>query len=318
METGIQGRRHRAGKGREAAATFATAGAGAVGMALGVEGVAQLLGALGGHAGAHRGWLDTLLLGQALPGTALWRELLVLALAGFPLCLLPARRIGPTLIARYDTAALRVEPPAAPASAWTGPRSPAQQAAWAGLERWCRAAGTAHGAPFWRPLAPPQIAQPLSVAVLTGGSVAERSQVALAFSRHIDGTVRLLALEGKLRRMAWRLRIKLAECLWWRPVPADTPWDAGYLPARPADLTHLQAFRPRRATLILADGLHPRLLSSALQALEQHCAEFRHPVRVLVVDAAQPAADRLCGARQAAKPCAQVRGQVPVFELDTV
>ncbi|NML17087.1 hypothetical protein [Azohydromonas caseinilytica] len=318
MDTRIQGR-HGVGRGKEAAATFAVAGAGAIALALGTEGVALLLGALAGQAGAHRGWLDTLLLGQPLPG-ALLRELALLTAAAFPLCLLPARRIGPTLLARYDAAALRVDPPAAPApaSAWTGPRSPAQQAAWAGLERWCQAAGPAASAPFWQPLAAAELAQPLKVAVLTGGSVAERSQLALAFSRHIDGTVRLRALEGKLRRIAWRLRIKLDECLWWRPLPPDTPWDAGYLPARATDLAHLHAFRPRRATLIVADGLHPRLLSQALRMLEQHCAEFRHPVRVLVVDAAQPAEDRLRGVRQAAQPCAQVRGQVPVFELDTV
>jgi hypothetical protein len=310
--------RRQSARGREALATIGMALLMATVLALGAEALAQVLGLAAGQPGAHRGWADALLLGRALGGDPLPRDLLALAALLFPVCLLPARHVGPTLVARYDAAALRVEP-AVPLAAQAGPESAGQHQAWAGIETWClHGAGPGCGA-WWRPGALPEVEQRLSVAVLTGGGAREASRLAEAFSRHIDGSLRLQALGGGLPGLRWRLRIKLDECLWWRPLPAGTPWDAGYLPLSEVALLALRRFSPRRATLIVADGLHPRLLAQALRTLEGRRAAFRHPVRLLVVADApeclpplQAAAPPLRTAGHAASP---LRGAVPVFDL---
>lgn len=310
--------RRQSARGREALATIGLALVMAAVLALGAEALAQALGLAAGQPGAHRGWADALLLGRALGGDPLPRDLLALAALLFPLCLLPARHVGPTLVARYDNAALRVEP-ASPLAAQAGPEGAGQRQAWAGIEAWClHGAGPGCGA-WWRPGALPEVEQRLSVAVLTGGGAQEASRLAEAFSRHIDGSLRLQALGGGLPGLRWRLRIKLDECLWWRPLPAGTPWDAGYLPLSETALSALQHFRPRRATLVVADGLHPRLLAQALRTLEGRRAAFRHPVRLLVVadapDSLPPLQSAAPPARTAGRVATPPRGAVPVFDL---
>ncbi|WP_157269529.1 hypothetical protein [Azohydromonas aeria] len=298
--------RRRAIRGREGKATVAMALGLALALAAGLEALATVAGLALGRPGWQRGWLDGVLVGHALPGSPLWRELAALAAASFLLCLWPARRMAPTLLARYDGAALRVAPPGGPVPAWQEDAGqPAQRGAWAGLERWC-ADATAPGA-----------LPRLGVAVLTGGSGAQQSALAEAFSRHIDGTVRLEAM-GRLAGLAWRLRIKLDEARWWRALPPGSPWDAGYLPLSGAELAPLAAFQPRRATLIVADGLHPALLAQALAALEAGAAGFAHPVRLLVLadrpeglPALAPGASTEANRRGARR----VPAEVPVFEL---
>lgn len=310
--------RRQSARGREALATIGMALLMATVLALGAEALAQVLGLVAGQPGGHRGWADALLLGRALGGDPLPRDLLALAALLFPVCLLPARHIGPTLVACYDNAALRVEP-ASPLAAQAGPESAGQRQAWAGIEAWCLyGAGPGCGA-WWRPGALPEVEQRLSVAVLTGGSAQEASRLAEAFSRHIDGSQRLQALGGGLPGLRWRLRIKLDECLWWRPLPTGTPWDAGYLPLSEAALLALQRFSPRRATLIVANGLHPRLLAQALRTLEGRRAAFRHPVRLLVVADAPERLPLLQAAallpRTSGHAALAPRGAVPVFDL---
>jgi hypothetical protein len=164
----------------------------------------------------------------------------------------------------------------------------------------------------------PDVEQRLRVAVLTGGSGAEKSRLAEAFSRHIDGTTRLHALGSRLRGLRWRLRIKLDECCWWKPLPAGTPWDAGYLPLSANALAPLRAFRPRRATLIVADGLHELVLREALRTLSANQAAFRHAVRLLVI-ADQADAVAAMGREGAAAPACpgpqRPPPAVPVFDL---
>ncbi len=286
-------------------------------LALGTEALAQVLGLAAGQPGEHRGWADALLLGRALGSDPLTRDLLVLAALLLPVCLLPARYVGPTLVARYDNAALRVEP-ASPLAAQAGPESAGQRQAWAGIEAWCLYGAGPGCSAWWRPGALPEVEQRLSVAVLTGGGVQEASRLAEAFSRHIDGSLRLQALDGGLSGLRWRLRIKLDECLWWRLLPAGTPWDAGYLPLSEIALQALRRFSPRRATLIVADGLHPRLLAQALRTLEGRRAAFRHPVRLLVVAAAPESLPPLQSSVPLLRTSGRLappRGGVPVFDL---
>lgn len=312
-----QRRRARAARGSEGLATMATALLLATVLALGVELLAQAVGVLAGRAGLHRGWADALLLGQALPGDAWLRDLLALAALLLPPCVLPARHLGPTLVARYDTAALRVAPVQAlvPQDA---PANEAQRLAWAGLAHWCRHGAGPGCAPLWRPAAQAEVELRLSVALLTGAGAPQRSSLAAAFSRDIDGSLRLQAL-GRLQGLRWRLRLKLDECRWWQPRADDAPWDAGYLPLSEAELQALQSFRPRRPTLIVADGLHPRLLAQALRMLQGRCAAFNHPVRLLVLAPSpqdlpplQSAAPQSLAARS--EPLAR-QGSVPVFDL---
>ncbi|WP_418648659.1 hypothetical protein ACNQFN_09435 [Thauera butanivorans] len=53
-------------------------------------------------------------------------------------------------------------------------------------------------------------------------------------------------------------------------------------------MARLAHFRPRRPTLIIADELRDGSLEQVLQALGTAKADFRHPVRLLVIDAALP------------------------------
>ena len=273
----------RAGRSREGAATVAAALGLALGLALLAEALATLLGLATGREGWQRGWVDTLLLGQPLDGDPLWRDLAALLAGCFVICLAPARHIGPTLVARFDGVALRVEPSGDTVSADAAPLHAGRRATWAGLEHWCLHGSGPGCAPWWRPADLPDVELRLSVAVLTGGTEVDRRRLAEVFSRHIDGSTRLQALGGRLRGLGWRLRIKLDECLWWRPRPPATPWDAGYLPLSAAAVAPLAHFRPRRPTLIVADALHPQVLAQALRALQAHQATFRHPVRLLVL-----------------------------------
>jgi hypothetical protein len=290
----------------------------ALGLALLIEALATLLGVATGRAGWQRGWVEALFVGQPLAGDPLWRDLPGLVGACFLLGLLPARHIGPTLIARYDRAALRVEPAGDVRLGLGMPTDPPGQATWAGLAHWCvHGSGPGH-APLWRPGALPDVELRLSVAVLTGASAADRSRLAEAFSRHIDGSARLQALGSRWQGRRWRLRIKLDECLWWRPLPPGTPWDAGYLPLSAAALQPLACFRPRRATLVVADGLHAQVLAQALHALHTNQAAFRHPVRLLVLAGQADGVVALCrelssaAGRRGLQPA---QAALPVFDL---
>jgi hypothetical protein len=308
----------RAGRSREGLATMAVALGLALGLALLAEALATLVGVASGRAGWQRGWVDALLVGQSLAGEPLWRDLPGLVGACFLLCLPPARHIGPTLIARYDRAALRVEPAGDVAPGLGPPTDPAGQATWAGLEHWCLHGSGPGNARLWRPGALPDVELRLSVAVLTGAGAADRSRLAEAFSRHIDGSTRLQALGRRWQGLRWRLRIKLDECLWWQPLPPGTPWDAGYLPLSAAALEPLAHFRPRRATLVVADGLHAQVLAQALRTLHENQAAFRHPVRLLVLAGRADGVAALChevssaAGRRGLQPA---QAALPVFDL---
>jgi hypothetical protein len=144
--------------------------------------------------------------------------------------------------------------------------------------------------PRLRPWVMPHVEERFSIAVLTGVDGPEKSHMAEAFSREIDGSNRLAAApNGRARRLI-RLQTKLNDCLWWRARQTDDPWDSGYLVEDPAARLRLKTFRPRRATFLVADQLSAPSLTQCIDDLMAHRAEFRHPVRLLVVDCVVPSA----------------------------
>jgi hypothetical protein len=189
-------------------------------------------------------------------------------------------------LSRFDTAVLRPPPPPPP---WAGAPSvalpAAQQATWDHLSRWCHAdAGPGHTA-WWQPWSLPNVAQRLKVAVWAGD---DEPTLALLddFCRHIDGSQRLQALPSRWRGHVWRLQIKLHECAWWRGAQDHFPWDAGYLVAGDSALAHLVAFRPRRATLMVAKGLRADQANAVVKHLQTQSSHYAHALRLVVLNSA--------------------------------
>jgi hypothetical protein len=177
-------------------------------------------------------------------------------------------------MARFDRAALHVEPPAGYRQA---PLRAEQLSAWQWLENWCfEGAGDGRSPP----------PQPWRVAVLAGPPGAGRSHLAEAWSRHLDGDLRLQALPAGWPRLRLRLAVKLAESLPGRRRQRSDPWDCGYLEGSAPALQALHRFQPRRATLMVADELPEAALAACIDALAPRQARFRQPVRLLVITAA--------------------------------
>lgn len=224
---------------------------------------------------------------------ALWALLLVPGVA-------VVRRVGPALVARYDTAALRVAPPVG--LGWRdadGPPREHDPAAWPALQAWCMAGAGDGRSPLWRPWAEPRVALRLSIATCAAVPGAGASRLAEAFSRHIDGSDQLDALGSGAARIGLRLRVKLHDAMWWRARQPADPWDSGYVVDEPAALQALRTFVPRRATLLVAHGLPADALRERIAILSARRAAFHHPVRLLVIGTAVPA----------------VLGDIPVLKL---
>lgn len=169
-----------------------------------------------------------------------------------------AARLG-TLLARFDGAVLRVEP----AQAVERSPAPTVQAVEAALQAWCFAG------------------ERFAVAALVQGPPAERAGLVEAFSRRLDGSDQLAAAGGALAGLWLRLRVKGRDAMWWRTRQSSDPWDAGYLTGDPAAW---RAFRPRRATLVVAEpGLDGAALAEAVQILAANSSGFHQPVRLLVL-----------------------------------
>lgn len=171
-----------------------------------------------------------------------------------------AARAG-LLLARFDGAVMRVEP-IRPIAEGVAARPALAPATWAALQAWCFTG------------------ERLALATLQGPP-AERAGLVEAFSRQLDGSDQLAAAGGALAGLLLRLRVKGEDAMWWRARQPSDPWDAGYLIGEPQAL---RAFRPRRATLMVAEehGLDEAALRQAVQILATNSAAFHHPVRLLV------------------------------------
>lgn len=195
-----------------------------------------------------------------------------------------------SLRARYDGAALQVAPPE-PVAAGQSPAQPFDQHACTALEAWCFAGAGDGASPLWNPWALPRVPTRFAVAVLSGASDAPDADLpalAEAFSRHIDGSDQLAALTGAAARTALRLRVKWQDAQWWRARQRTDPWDSGYLPDGEAALRALEAFCPRRATLLVALNLPAAALAPRIALLARRSAGFAHPVRLLVIGTPVP------------------------------
>jgi len=225
------------------------------------------------------------LLAAVMPGP--WRNAAVYACLFFMPCLCAGARVGPTLVARYDGQALMPPPAAQQGLQQAGPLDMAQQHAWTALQSWCQA-GTGDGrTPFWHPWRLPDMPERLGLAVMAGRDGDGASRLVAAFARHLDQDDRLAALSAVSRLKGWRLKlaVKWNELWWWRRRHPRQPWDCGYLVEGPAAQDRLAYFRPRRPTLIVADALRGDSLEPVLQALAAAKADYRHPVRLLMIDA---------------------------------
>ncbi|NUU36898.1 hypothetical protein [Pseudomonas sp. C2B4] len=288
-------------------ATIVVAALMAVVTALLVEGILLLIGALGGNVAWLRSWIDfkfsklqewlTALPGledvipvilALLPPDGMKRELVTLIISLFVLALYPAKRAGPALIASYDDETLRAAPGANFGMRWAGPLGDHQKATWSWLQQWCFGGAGSGRSPWLQPWVMPNVDQPFSIAMLVGANGTGKSHLAEAFSRHLDGNDRLCALPGEWARLRLRLRTRLQSWVWWRTRKQSDPWDCGYIVEDSAPRTRLSQFLPRRATLLIADQLLPASLEDCIERLNAQRAEFRHPVRLLVIDVTLP------------------------------
>ncbi len=172
-----------------------------------------------------------------------------------------SRKVG--LMARYDGAALRPPTP-------MEPPSPAEWAALQPWRHWCLAGAV------------PRMNLPWAVAALDlAGEDAQRLAARLCLER--DGSWQLAACQGAAGRIALRLKTKAQDWMPWRPRQPDDAWDSGYLIPTAAGLQALAQFQPRRATLIVAQGLQPAVLLAATESLAARQRCFAAPVRLLVV-----------------------------------
>ena len=88
-------------------------------------------------------------------------------------------------------------------------------------------------------------------------------------------------------RLRLRAATKLHDAMWWRARQPVDAWDSGYVIHTPAGLSALQVFAPRRATLVVAEGLSAMQLLALVDALRARQASFKQPMRLLVLGGAE-------------------------------
>lgn len=123
----------------------------------------------------------------------------------------------------------------------------------------------------------PVMTEPLRVA-----SIAPRSDLDVA-ACVLDGGQELARL-GRWRGLLWRLQILWREHVAGHHARSGDPWDCGWWregPMGPAD-----AFRPRRATLLLLREPAPAVAAALLATLHARSPAYARPLRLLVVSAA--------------------------------
>ncbi|MCI0150184.1 hypothetical protein KNO81_30340 [Paraburkholderia sediminicola] len=222
------------------------------------------------------------------PANSFARDILVLAVTVYPFVLWAAARVGPALVARYDDETLYANPPQALGMRWAGPLGAHQRAAWAQMREWCLSGAGPGNSAWWRPHAMPQISRRFCVTLLTGANGVGKTHLAEALRDELSGTFQLAACGSRLARWCMLLGRQIRPCIWWRERNHNDIWDVGYLVEDPAASTRLSQFRPRRPTLIIADEHQPAKLRSCIDDLASHRADFRHPVRLLLIEVAVP------------------------------
>ena len=107
----------------------------------------------------------------------------------------------------------------------------------------------------------------------------------------LDGSQELARL-GPWRGLGWRLQILWREQAAGHGTQPGDPWDCGWW--RDGPLGPAEAFRPRRATLLMLREPVPAVAAALLATLHSNSPAYARPVRVLVVSAApMPGVPRL-------------------------
>lgn len=120
----------------------------------------------------------------------------------------------------------------------------------------------------------PQMTEPLRVA-----SIAPHAGLD-GVARELDGSHELARL-GRWRGLGWRLQLLWRESVTARGARAQDPWDCGWW--RDGPLGPAEAFRPRRATLLMLREPAPAAAAALLSTLRANSPRYAKPVRVLVV-----------------------------------
>ncbi|ANH67800.1 hypothetical protein [Mitsuaria sp. 7] len=98
----------------------------------------------------------------------------------------------------------------------------------------------------------------------------------------LDGSHELARL-SRWQGLWWRLQILWRECTTTRGTGPHDPWDCGWW--REDSLSTAEAFRPRRATLLLIREPDAATMAALLATLRGNSPAYTKPVRVLVVSA---------------------------------
>lgn len=182
-----------------------------------------------------------------------------------------------TLTARFDLAAL--QPP--DVGGLAGFTQTTAHPCWPALRAWCLAGSGPARRPFAWPWPAATITTRLALAFLQDEAAGTALAQALCLER--DGSLAMAACAGAAGRLALRLRTKLHDSMRWRPLHENDAWDAGYVIPTPAGLLALKRFRPRRATLVVAEGLVTPVLRVVMDGFQAQQAIWTCPVRLLVL-----------------------------------
>jgi hypothetical protein len=99
----------------------------------------------------------------------------------------------------------------------------------------------------------------------------------------LDGSHDLARL-GRWRGLRWRLQILWRENLAGICAQRGDPWDCGWW--RDGPLGPAEAFRPRRATLLMLREPAPAVAAALLATLRARSSAYANPLRLLVVSTA--------------------------------
>lgn len=150
----------------------------------------------------------------------------------------------------------------------------------AALVRACQLGAGPATRPLWQPWESPRIEWPYGVFHVDSVDVARRAGLQL------DGSWQLVDATTALARLRVRLAAQRADWSWWRPLAPQDAWDAGVV----KDLSGLQGFRPRRATLLIVE--HSAIDDAGLRVLaqlEQESWGWARAVRLVVAGGLPPA-----------------------------
>lgn len=120
----------------------------------------------------------------------------------------------------------------------------------------------------------PALAEPFRAA-----SIAPRAGLDAA-ACVLDGSQELARL-GRWRGVQWRFQILWRELVASPSTRPGDPWDCGWW--REGPMGPAEAFRPRRATLLMLREPAPAIAAALLSTLRARSSAYAMPLRVLVV-----------------------------------